>query len=117
MALVQPPEPVSDFLILVVILSVPSPPLKVPAVAVSVSPTTAEPVSAGVEPFLWDQLVALVALVSLYLACLGHKANDQLQQSIRPVLLEQWSVAGCFGQSALKQAVFRWTNTPMDLNH
>ena len=63
MAFDQPPEPVSDFLILVVILSVPSPPLKVPAVAVSVSPTTAKPVSVGAWPFLWDQLVVLVGLV------------------------------------------------------
>jgi len=64
-ALVQPPEPVSDFLILVVILSVPSPPLKVPAVAVSVSPTTAKPVSVGAWPFLWDQLVVLVVKMFL----------------------------------------------------
>ena len=106
MALVQPPEPVSDFLILVVILSVPTPPLKVPAVAVSVSPTTAEPVSVGAWPFLWDQILVLV-LTLAHLAFLRHKANDLLQQSIRPVLLEQWSVAVCFGQSALKQAVFR----------
>ena len=57
MAFDQPPEPVSDFLMVVVTVSAPSPPLKVPAVAVSVSPTTAEPVSVGDWPFLWDQLV------------------------------------------------------------
>jgi hypothetical protein len=56
----QPPEPVSDFLMVVVTVSAPSPPLKVPAVAVSVSPTTAEPVNVGAKPFLWDQLVVLV---------------------------------------------------------
>ena len=98
----------------VVTLSVPSPPLKVPAVAVSVSPTTAEPVSVGVEPFLWDQLVALVLL---YLACLGHKANDQLQQSIRPVLLEQWIVAACFDLQGQVHVVFHLSDRHLDLNH
>ena len=98
----------------VVTLSVPSPPLKVPAVAVSVSPTTAEPVSVGAEPFLWDQLVVLVLL---YLACLGHKANDQLQQSIRPVLLEQWIVAACFDLQGQVHVVFHLSDRHLDLNH
>ena len=60
MALDQLLEPVGDFFMESVTVMEPSPPLKVPDVLVSVSPTTGEPVSVGLWTFLLLQARVLV---------------------------------------------------------
>ena len=108
----QPPAPVFEICQTVETVIDPSPPVKVPSVVVSDSPTLAVPLTDGDFAFLQDQQ----ALVPQS-AFLKRMANDQWQQSIPLVLLERSIVAWCFHLSAPTPDVFHSSDRYVDLNH